>query len=203
MGGFGSGKRWSKKNVVEGCYSLDTATMKRWSLLVPGPSDRAGAFHWRRGESSSSVSYLLTVGPSSGTLRLLYSTKSTDANFDYLVRLATTRCHLGGVRWWFVCPLSRNGVACGRRARKLYLSGNYFGCRYCHDLTYTSSQESDARVYAMLRSGLDPGAFGCAERMAATQLGLLLKALTLEENRLERLGKRLGRNRRGGAGEKG
>ena len=31
--------------------------------------------------------------------------------FDYPVRLVTTDCHLGGVRWWFICPLTKNGVA--------------------------------------------------------------------------------------------
>jgi len=37
-----------------------------------------------------------------------------------------------------------NGRGCGRRVGKLYLppGGRYFGCRQCHDLTYTSCQES-------------------------------------------------------------
>src|SRR5438046_1028429 len=95
VGGFGSGERGSKKGVVEGCYSLDTATLKRWNLLVPGTDARSGSFHWRRGadENGSSVSYLLSVGPVSGTLRLLYSLKSAGADLDYPVRLVTTPCH--------------------------------------------------------------------------------------------------------------
>ena len=49
-----------------------------------------------------------------------------------------------------------------RRVRKLYLPprGRYFGCRQCHDLTYTSCQEShkDDRAYRMLagRTGYTP-----------------------------------------------
>jgi hypothetical protein len=103
VGGFDSGERWLKKGVVERYYYIDTATLKRWHLLVPGTAARAGSFHWRRGENEngSSVSYFLSVGPTSGTLRLLYSMKSADANIDYPVRLVTTPCHLGGVRWWF------------------------------------------------------------------------------------------------------
>lgn len=64
------------------------------------------------------------------------------------VRLETTPCHLGGVRWWFICPLGVGGQPCRRRVAKLYLPywSRYFGCRTCHDLTYTSCQEHDKRV---------------------------------------------------------
>jgi hypothetical protein len=79
--------------------------------------------------------------------------------------------------------------------RKLYLCGMYFGCRHCHDLTYTSRQESDSRVYAMLRAGLHPGMLGGTDGMSVTQLGLVLKALTLEERRIGRPDKRLSRGR--------
>src|SRR5207253_2236084 len=93
----------------------------------------------------------------------------------YSVRLVTTPCHLGGVRWWFVCPLSRGGVACGRRPRKLYLVGRYFGCRRCHGLTYTSTQTSDSRVYAAVRGGIDFSRFDDMENMSVQQLGFALK----------------------------
>jgi hypothetical protein len=184
VGGFGSGHRWSKKDTVEGRYSIDTSDLKRWKLLAPGADERAGAFTWRRGtddKTSSSVSYLLTTGPHSGTLRLMYAMKSPNADLDYSVRLVTTPCRLGGVRWWFTCPLSRNGVACGRRVRKLYLSGKWFGCRCCHGLVYRSSQESDSRVYALVRAGLD--AIPPIAGASVSQLGLALKALTLMEKR--------------------
>jgi hypothetical protein len=199
MGGFGSGERWSKKAVVEGCHSLDTADLKRMNMLAADVTDRRGSLEWRRGgetEPSSSVGYVLTLGGGSGTLRLLYRMGQPGETFDYPVRLVTTGCHLGGVRWWFTCPLSSNGVACGRRVRKLYLSGRYFGCRHCHDLTYTSTQESDSRVYAALRGGLDLGRFDDASRMSVAQLGLALKVLTFEQKRHDRLDKRLNRGRR-------
>ena len=50
----------------------------------------------------------------------------------------------GGVRYWFICPLSTNGVYCGRRTGTLYLAsgGNYFGCRQCYGLSYESRNES-------------------------------------------------------------
>lgn len=190
MGGLGSGERQSKKSMVEGRFYLDVADLKRWKLLV-GITNRAGSFEWRRGEGDvSSVSYLLTVGPNRGTLRLMYSIKSANTDLDYSIPLVKTPCHLGGARWWFSCPLSRNNVKCGRRVRKLYLDGNYFGCRHCHNLTYRTQQESDSRVYTLARAGLD--AIGDPRGQSVTQLGLTLKALTLMEKRRKRLDRRLG-----------
>jgi hypothetical protein len=198
MGGMGSGWQSARKPVVEGCHTIDTADLRRWNMLVPVVTDRLGSFTWRRGEEkepSSSVSYILTVGDGSGTLRLLYRVGEPAVSLDYPVRLVTTGCHLGGVRWWLICPLSSNGVACGRRVRKLYLRGRYFGCRDCHDLTYRSSQESDSRVYAALRGGLDLGKFGNFASMSVAQLGFAMKVLTFEQKRLDRLGQRLDRLR--------
>ncbi len=62
----------------------------------------------------------------------------------YEVQLTTTPQRFGGVRWWFLCPLLVFGRPCDRRVGKLYLPGDgrYFGCRQCHELTYTSCQES-------------------------------------------------------------
>jgi hypothetical protein len=186
VGGFGSGQKWSKKGVVEGRLAIDTADLKRMKLLTPGPAERAGALEWRRAgaeKPTPTVSYRLTLGPAAGTLRLLYSISAQNANLDYTVRLVTTACHLGGVRWWFVCPLVKGGVACGRRVRKLYLRGKYFGCRHCHGLTYRSTQESDKRVYALARAGLDAiPRFGQA---SVAQLGAALKALELMQKRFD------------------
>jgi hypothetical protein len=189
VGGFGSGQRWSKKGVVEGRLAIDTADLKRLRLLTPGLAERAGALEWRRpgaGKPTSSVSYRLRVGPAAGTLRLLYSIQAQNADCDYPVRLVTTPCHLGGVRWWFVCPLVKNGAACGRRVRKLYLCGKYFGCRHCHGLTYRSCQESDKRVYALARAGLN--AMPTVQGASVAQLGITLRALDLIQKRLDRLG---------------
>lgn len=65
---------------------------------------------------------------------------------DYPVKLVATPCRYGGKRWWFICPLSKDDIACRRRTLKLYLGGKYFGCRHCYELTYQSSQKHDARV---------------------------------------------------------
>jgi hypothetical protein len=80
-----------------------------------------------------------------GLVRLKYTLTQSDGQketLDYPVRLMSTRPHFGGLRWWFICPLIKNGVSCGRRVAKLYQRGRYFGCRVCHDLAYRSSQEA-------------------------------------------------------------
>ena len=68
--------------------------------------------------------------------------KKTD--YDYKISLTTTPCNYGGVRYWFICPLNKSGVYCGRRTGTLYLAsgGHYFGCRHCYDLSYDSRNES-------------------------------------------------------------
>jgi hypothetical protein len=60
------------------------------------------------------------------------------------VRLTTTPTQFGRPRYWFICPLIVRGIACNRRAGKLYLppGAKYFGCRKCHELTYRSCQEA-------------------------------------------------------------
>ena len=59
-------------------------------------------------------------------------------DFDYKVQLEETQCHFGGARFWFICPLYKNKKYCGRRVGVLYKDGDWFGCRHCYELTYTS-----------------------------------------------------------------
>ncbi len=96
------------------------------------------------GEKVSSIGFDADTGRDSGSARLHYTRTHDDEAMDYRVNLTTTPLPWGGLRWWFVCPLTVNGQFCGRRVGKLYLppGGLYFGCRRCYDLTYTSCQES-------------------------------------------------------------
>jgi hypothetical protein len=154
MGGSGSGNsyhwwRSDKKTVVEDCLRLDANRWMREGILKANHF----AFGSRRWEYHSghcfSVSYELnTLDPTSPHVRLYYTWVWTSTqqqeSADYRVQLATTRPRFGSLRWWFICPLVVNGRACGRRVGKLYLPprARCFGCRRCHDLTYTSCQES-------------------------------------------------------------
>jgi len=165
MGGPGSGAlyyhwwRPSKKTVVEDCLSLDAngwthEGMLRASVLA------TGSWRWTyRSGKSFSVGYTVDTTDQAGPfVRLFYSwtwpTSPEPQSADYRVRLTTTRPRFGGLRWWFVCPLVVNGRPCNRRVGKLYLPppARYFGCRPCHELTYTSCQEHDKRVDALRRN---------------------------------------------------
>lgn len=63
-------------------------------------------------------------------------------DFDYRIPIIETPCHFGGVRHWFKCPLYRNGIYCGRRVGVIYKDGDWFGCRHCNNLTYSSRKLS-------------------------------------------------------------
>jgi hypothetical protein len=71
-------------------------------------------------------------------IRFIYARTEGGNDFDYKVPITTTPCRYGGVRYWFKCSLSRDGVYCGRRVGILYKVGDYFGCRHCYNLTYAS-----------------------------------------------------------------
>jgi hypothetical protein len=152
MGGLGSGSHYhwwrsSKKTVVEHCRLLDANRWTREGILKAGVWQSGGWCWYRdaeRREQTSAIGYEVNTLDDPPWLRLTYTfTQSRDA-LDYRVRLTTTRPRLGGLRWWFVCPLVVGGRPCNRRVGKLYLppGARYYGCRHCYDLTYTSCQES-------------------------------------------------------------
>jgi hypothetical protein len=151
MGGLGSGNWYSrdKKTVVERCLRLDANRWTREGILGPGVH-RAGVWGWTyRSGAMFSVKFVVqTTDASRPVVWLSYwwtwNGTGEPQTADYLVHLTTTRPRFGGLRWWFLCPLAVNGRQCNRRVGKLYLppAARYFGCRHCHDLTYTSCQES-------------------------------------------------------------
>ena len=69
---------------------------------------------------------------------------------DYKVQVVSTHPHYGGVRWYFMCPLTRAGCHCTHRVRKLYRpsGASYFACRHCWGLGY-SSQRQDGTTRAL------------------------------------------------------
>jgi hypothetical protein len=147
MGGFGSG-RWglhTRADTVESCRFLDANRWMREGILKADVW-HGGSWAWFRDaaktEHTASIGYEVNTFDTPPWVRLFYTLTRTGGAVDYRVGLVTTRPHFGGLRWWFLCPLSVNGRTCGRRVAKLYLDGRYFGCRQCHGLTYTSCQES-------------------------------------------------------------
>lgn len=150
MGGSGSG-RWnwhSKKTTVEDCLILTAGKLARDRVIIRSPG--SGWLSWTNtatGEQTASVGYSREIHEDQITLWLRYTTSRRHGEkraVEERIAMQTTPSAVGGVRWWFTCPLVVNGRSCGRRVGKLYLppGSRYFGCRHCHDLTYVSCQES-------------------------------------------------------------
>jgi hypothetical protein len=136
---------------VEDCRLLDVNGWSREGILREGVH-HFGGWKWcnpATGRDTSSIGYEVnTANMAFPYVRLYYTFTRTQEHMDYTIRLQTTGLYVGGLRWWFTCPLLKSGSRCNHRVSKLYLpsGGRYYGCRHCYDLTYQSCQESDKRV---------------------------------------------------------
>jgi hypothetical protein len=134
------------KTTVEQATQLNIFKLKEFGLLN---GYHASTLTWTHRPSGhkNSIGIIVDVEEAEPYVKVNYTTtdRSTGekTNYDYKISLTTTPCNFGGVRYWFICPLSKNGVYCGRRTGTLYLAsgGNYFGCRHCYDLSYESRNE--------------------------------------------------------------
>ena len=101
---YGAGRPgWHGK--VEQCLRLDVRAMERLDLLRAG---YLGAWEWTNGvtdEQTASSGYSVEQG----AMTLRYSIGG-DARNQH-VRLERTRCHFGGLRSWFICPIRGERVA--------------------------------------------------------------------------------------------
>lgn len=138
------------KAIAEQSNSLSIFWLKKKGCLIPrrlGGGVRSGTLSWTLGMSKSSIGYTLSTSSDgmNDNIRLYYthtdrySGKKEEMN--YKVPLITTPCNYGGVRYWFKCPLNKNGQYCGRRVGVLYSAGKYFGCRKCADIAYYAQME--------------------------------------------------------------
>ncbi|OPZ62136.1 MAG: hypothetical protein BWY86_00541 [Candidatus Aminicenantes bacterium ADurb.Bin508] len=147
MGGYGS-TRWSwhaKADTVEDSLVLEITELTRKKYIRPD-SWTAGGIRWtnsRTGEETASIGF--NADTVSGRFHLSYRHRGTPV--DYSLRLESSPCRFGGVRWWWRC-------ACGRRIVKAYLppGSSRFGCRTCHRLTYESAQTHDKTADAFRRN---------------------------------------------------
>ena len=175
MGGFGS-TRWNghvKKTTVEDCLTLSMGVVGQFEGLQER-RPYGGTIKWtkvRTGEVTARIGYAfrpLEEGYTwDGRLRLKYTITrppGSDRDEDKTeveqgINLETTPCNFGGKRWWFRCPLVKNGEPCGRRCFKLYdpPGQDYFGCRECYDLTYESAQTAHEfdTLYAHIADDMD------------------------------------------------
>lgn len=131
------------KNEADDVKKISTSFLKKHDYFTGW---RSGTMTWTRsgmwGENKSSVGIEVSVLDDTDYLRIHYTQTDRDTgekkDFDYKIPLTTTPCRYGGKRYWFTCPWSKGGVYCGRRVGTLYKDGDYFACRHCYELTYSS-----------------------------------------------------------------
>jgi hypothetical protein len=136
------------KQTAEGSNRLSIFWLKKHGFLPVGGSYRYGGIEWTHGwsENKSSIGFtVITNGSEDDNIKLQYVNTSTSSgekeNIEYKVSLATTACNYGGKRYWFICPLSKNGRYCGRRVGVFFGIGKWFGCRHCGQIAYNSQMQ--------------------------------------------------------------
>jgi hypothetical protein len=158
MGGSGSGSwdRRDKKATTGQSLSLEISDFQN-SLY----HHSAGTFTWTwPAGHKATINYFVNWDAGRPTVTLQYRLKycgRDEEKIELPIRLQATYPHLGGLRWWFTCPLIGGGVVCNRRVGKLYSppGARYFGCRHCYRLTYRSCQEAHQAERVFIRAGLD------------------------------------------------
>lgn len=149
---------YSNKMEADGLKKIETSFLKKHGYFEGW---RSGTLTWTHGysESKSSISIQTSVTQGEGYMRLVYTQTDRETeekkDFDYQVQLTTTLCKFGGQRYWFICPLIKKDRICGRRVGTLYKGGNYFGCRHCFELTYSSRKANRNYKYYYLFRLLD------------------------------------------------
>ncbi len=139
--------RWSYSNKSEADYlkKIETHFLKKHGYFQGW---RSGTLSWTNGYTGnkSSVGIEVSTWDDENYLRIHYTQTDNGTGekkeFDYKIPLTTTPCRFGGKRYWFVCPWYKNGAYCGRRVGVLYKDGDYFACRHCYELTYSSKKEN-------------------------------------------------------------
>lgn len=133
MGNYNSGRR-SEIKCTEDCLSIDIRRWQRDNLL------RVGLDFNRTWSCRGEVTATINVKIELNQVRLSYSYQKKGSEWEklgYSVKLQTTPCRYGGVRYWFICP----AMGCGRRVALLYLGNKIFACRHCYQLAYRSQRK--------------------------------------------------------------
>jgi len=142
VGGRGSGHyswRRTRRGLVEYAASIDIAFLTRTERIR-----LATASTGRLDVAAPLGAHRLTVQYDSDLTNLdhsfiTFSFMSGGSQHHQTVMLLVTRPHLGGIRLWFVCPVTT------KRTRILYLPDGrkQFASREAHNLAYRSQAESN------------------------------------------------------------
>lgn len=143
---------YSNKSEADSLNSLSVYWLNKYHYFEKNCWKSGGITWTRQNGSKNSISFNISVPDLYA--QLIYT--QTDRNsgekkdFDYKISLVTSSCHFGGIRYWFKCGMYKGGKYCGRRVATLYKDGDYFACRHCYDLTYSSKKENYRGYFGML-----------------------------------------------------
>ena len=140
------------KATAEQSNALSIFWLKKHGYLHKDYSHQSGGITWTYGysENKSSISFNISREnwgtPEEKTyinLNYTHTNRQTDEKeyMNYKIGLDTTPCNYGGKRYWFICPLTKNGKYCGRRVGVLFCIGKWFGCRHCGEIAYAKQME--------------------------------------------------------------
>lgn len=136
------------KQIAEQSNRISIFWLKKHGYLSTDEGWRSGGIRWTHELSGneSSIGFTVMINKEEGSnIRLQYTNinrwTEEKENMDYKVPLTTTLCNYGGKRYWFICPLYKNGQYCGRRVGIIYSIGKWFGCRHCGEIAYNSQMQ--------------------------------------------------------------
>jgi hypothetical protein len=129
-----------RKGLVDNAVTLPFAAVME--VVAAGSQDPTTVHLRRRDCTGEALAVHITRGAGGGSIGVAYN--RFGESLSYILELVPVRQRFGGVRRFLRCPLvGPDGKACRRRVRALYLPEcrRFLGCRWCHNLTYRSSQE--------------------------------------------------------------
>lgn len=147
--------QWSNRRLVEDCRCVDISELHDKGYLLSGVTVII--------RPDVGIPLRLEVGGTLsndriGYIKLIHSADYPgtldNTSLSCTVQLTSTSCYFGGFRYWFLCPMHKNGQVCGKRVKKLYKPHDkaYFGCRHCHNLTYRCQKEHDKTLDMLLKN---------------------------------------------------
>ena len=121
------------RRTCESCRGID---VRRWYREGKLLGEQLFSCTWTRGGEPSGEIIVLIERDALILIHQSWCLSGTNRKPVFQkVAITWTACRYGGRRPWFTCD-------CGRRAAVLYAAGEFFGCRRCHGLVYSTQQES-------------------------------------------------------------
>lgn len=137
--------------MAENSHALSIFWLRKYGYLHKDYNYRSGSITWTSSYGDKSSINLTVTRENQGTfyektyIQLNYTHTSSwsgeKSEMLFEVPLVSTPCNYGGKRYWFICPLTKNGKYCGRRVGVLFSIGKWFGCRHCGEVAYNSQMQ--------------------------------------------------------------